>query len=150
MGSDSDFTLSHPARSQLAGVHSDFTLSHSTASTRELTAGGAHGLIFVHRAPSKSSRSLNFRKSCIVRNFENLRPVVGLIFVHRPWTAKMAGLIFVRQHLYSPKHVRANRSDFTLRESSGTCVLFSVIPLGGGSSHKPKQTLTHSPNATGS
>ena len=35
----------------------------------------------------------------------------------------MAGLIFVRQHLYSPEHARATRSDFTLRESSGTCAL---------------------------
>ena len=35
----------------------------------------------------------------------------------------MAGLIFVRQHLYSPTHARTNRSVFTLRERSGACVL---------------------------
>ena len=61
----------------------------------------------------------------------------------------MAGLIFVRQHLYSPKHARATRSDFTLRGSSGACVLVSVNPLGGGSSHKQSQKLTHPPHATG-
>ena len=65
--------------------------------------------------------------------------MAGLIFVHRPWTAKMAGLIFVRQHLYSPEHARATRSDFTLRESSGTCALISVTPIGGGSSHGSSQ-----------
>ena len=113
--------------SQLAGENSDFTLLHSAATYKWTNSRQGTRFNFCAPRPLKIVSKFRETHSAKFKKIVNLRPVVGLIFVHRPWTAKMAGLIFVRQHLYFPFSMPARSAATSLCAKAAGHAFFSPL-----------------------